>query len=89
MLADPNARLANYTVTNTPGTLTITANSQTITFPALATAVTYGTGSVTLAATASSNLAITYTVLRPRHLDRHHPHLHRRGYRHRHCIAVR
>lgn len=64
-LADPNARLGNYTVTNTPGTLTITTNTQTLTFPALASSVTYGQAPVTLAATASSGLAVTYTVTGP------------------------
>ena len=64
-LADPGNRLANYTVTNTPGTLTITANAQTITFPSLPTSVVYGAGPYTLSATASSGLTVTYTFTGP------------------------
>jgi len=64
-LVDPGSRLANYTVTNTPGTLTITANAQTITFPSLPTSVVYGAGPYTLSATASSGLTVTYTFTGP------------------------
>jgi hypothetical protein len=64
-LVDPTNRLANYTVTNTPSTLTITVNAQTITFPAIPAAVTYGAAPVTLTATSTSGLAVTYTVTGP------------------------
>jgi hypothetical protein len=64
-LVDPNGRLANYTVTNTPGVLTISLGTQTITFPALTTPVVYGVAPMTLKATASSNLAVTYSVTGP------------------------
>ena len=41
-LSDPNSRLNNYTVTNTPGTLTIAKASQTISW-VTPTAIVYGT----------------------------------------------
>jgi hypothetical protein len=56
---------ANYTFTFANGTLTITgATAQTITFGALP-GVTYGVAPITLSATASSGLAVTYTVTGP------------------------
>ena len=64
-LVDPTNRLANYTVTNTPGTLTIAIVAQTITFPTIPASVTYGAAPVTLAATASAGLPVTYTVTGP------------------------
>jgi hypothetical protein len=55
----------NYTLAFVNGTLTITgATAQTITFAALANA-TYGAAPVTLAATASSGLAVSYSVSGP------------------------
>jgi hypothetical protein len=41
-LKDPNSKLANYTVTNTPGTLTIGQATPVVTWPVPA-AITYGT----------------------------------------------
>jgi len=41
------------------------ATSQTISFPALATPVTYGAGAISLGATASSGLPVSYTVTGP------------------------
>jgi hypothetical protein len=64
-LVDPGNRLGNYTVTNTPGTLTILSSGQTITFAAIPTAVTYGAGAVTLSATASSGLPVSLSVTGP------------------------
>ena len=56
---------ANYAFSFINGTLTInTATGQTITFPALP-AVTYGVAPITLAATASSGLPVSYTVTGP------------------------
>ncbi len=68
-LADPGNRLGNYTVTNPGGTLTIAANSQTITFPALPGSTTYGVAPIALGATASSNLPVTYSVTGPASLS--------------------
>lgn len=64
-LNDPANRLANYTVSNTGGTLTIFTQTQTITFPAVAANVTYGAAPIALAATASSGLPVSYTVSGP------------------------
>ena len=64
-LNDPANRVGNYSVTNPGGTLTIVANNQSITFPAIQTTATYGTAPIVLAATASSGLSITYTVSGP------------------------
>ena len=51
------------------GTATVNVSTakqpQTITFPALATPLTYGAGPVTLGATASSGLAVTFTATGP------------------------
>ncbi len=63
-LSDPNGKLSNYTVTETSGTLTITAliaQSQTITFPNPGTQK-YGAAPITLGATSSSGLGVSYTV---------------------------
>jgi hypothetical protein len=68
-LVDPNSRLANYTVTNAGGTLTVTANSQTITFPSIPTSAVYGVAPITLTATASSKLTVAYTVTGPAMLN--------------------
>ncbi|GGG83664.1 MBG domain-containing protein [Edaphobacter dinghuensis] len=56
---------ANYTFIYTPGAVTVTGGeSQTISFGALQGA-TYGTGPISLNATASSGLPVTYTVTGP------------------------
>ena len=56
---------ANYTFTFVNGTLSVTgATAQTITFGAL-TSATYGVSSIALTATASSGLAVTYSVTGP------------------------
>jgi len=56
---------ANYTFTYVNGTLTISGNAaQTITFGALPN-VTYGVSPITLTATASSGLPVSYTVTGP------------------------
>jgi len=57
-----NATSATQTI-NLSGTATV--STQTITFPQPATPVTYGVAPVTLAATASSGLAVSYTVTGP------------------------
>ncbi len=51
----------NYALTYQPGTLTVGQGSQAITFAALANK-TYGDPALTLAATASSGLAVAYAV---------------------------
>ncbi len=56
---------ANYTFTPVNGTLTVSGNAaQTITFPAL-TNVTYGATPITLGATSTSSLNVSYTVTGP------------------------
>jgi hypothetical protein len=56
---------ANYTFTYVPGTLTISGGAtQTITFT-LASPVTYGVAPISLNGTASSGLAVSYTVTGP------------------------
>ncbi|MGI4750144.1 MAG: MBG domain-containing protein [Janthinobacterium lividum] len=54
----------NYIVTNTPGTLTVSQSSQTITFNTLS-AKTYGDTDFTLNATTSSGLPINYISSNP------------------------
>jgi len=55
-----------YSITTNPNaTLDITIATQTITFPTLASPVTYGASPVTLNATASSGLTVSYTVSGP------------------------
>jgi hypothetical protein len=55
---------SDYTFNCVSGTMTITgATAQSITFPAFS-AVTYGHAAISLGASASSNLAVTYTVVR-------------------------
>ena len=68
-LVDPGNRLGNYTVTNTPATLTILSSGQTITFATIPTAVIYGAGAVTLSATASSGLPVALSVTGPATLN--------------------
>ena len=53
----------NYSFSFVAGTLTVTSASQTITFPAPASPVTYGVSPITLSATSSSGLAVTFSVL--------------------------
>ncbi|MDR3734173.1 MAG: MBG domain-containing protein [Acidobacteriaceae bacterium] len=55
---------ANYTFTLVPGTITVTTAANTITFPAIA-GVTYGAFPIAPLATASSGLAINYSVTGP------------------------
>ena len=55
----------NYLTTSLSIPLSITFLTQTITFPAIPTSVTYGVSPITLSATASSNLAVVYTVSGP------------------------
>lgn len=52
-------------ISATSSSFNVTETSQTITFPALATPVTYGVAPIVLAATASSGLPITYSVTGP------------------------
>jgi len=54
----------NYTFSFNSATLTVLATPQTITFAPLP-GVVYGVAPITLTATASSNLAVTYTVTGP------------------------
>jgi len=53
---------SNYTLSFVNGTLTVTAASQSITFAAMASPVVYGVSSISLSATTSSGLAITFNV---------------------------
>ena len=55
---------ANYNFSFTPATLTVNAAQQTIAFAALPN-VTYGAAPISLSATTTSNLAVTYTVTGP------------------------
>jgi len=61
-LNDPNSKLGNYTVSNTPGTLTIGKTATTVTW-ATPAAITYGAAlsAVQLNATSSVAGTITYT----------------------------
>jgi hypothetical protein len=52
----------NYTFSYASGTLTVTQASQTITFNTPASPVTYGVSPISLSATASSGLAVTFSV---------------------------
>jgi RHS repeat-associated protein len=52
----------NYSFTYVNGTLTVTAATQTINFTAPTSPVTYGVAPITLSATASSSLAVTFSV---------------------------
>src|SRR5580658_1461238 len=52
----------NYTFAFATGTLTINESTQTITFPAIATQ-TYGASPLALTATASSGLAVAYSIM--------------------------
>lgn len=58
---DSNVATVSITVSASGGT----QQSQTITFPAPSTPVTYGAAAITLNASASSGLAVTYTVTGP------------------------
>jgi hypothetical protein len=63
-IAQGTLSAANYTFKFVNGTLTIAHAAQTITFGALPN-VPYGTAPITLAATASSGLAVSYSVTGP------------------------
>lgn len=63
-LVDPNARLGNYTVTPTAGTLTIMQATQSISFTA-PSGVHYGDPDVALGATATSGAAVSYVSSTP------------------------
>jgi RHS repeat-associated protein len=54
---------ANYSFTFAAGTLTVTTASQTITFTPPTSPVTYGVSPITLSATSTSGLAVTFSVL--------------------------
>jgi endoglucanase len=62
VLADPKSRLGNYNATVTPGTLTITPISNSISFTPIA-AQTYGAAPLTLSATATSGQAVTFVLV--------------------------
>ena len=53
---------SNYTFSFVNGTLTVTAATQTISFTTPASPVTYGVSPISLNATASSGLAVTFSV---------------------------
>ena len=53
---------SNYTFSFVNGTLTVTAATQTISFTAPASPVTYGVSPISLSATASSGLAVIFSV---------------------------
>ena len=63
-IATQNLWALNYTFNYVSGTLTVNQASQTIIFGALPT-VTYGVAPITLGATASSGLPVSYTVTGP------------------------
>jgi hypothetical protein len=56
------ASAANYTINYVAGSVSVDLASQTITFTAPATPVTYSASPVSLSATASSNLAVSFTA---------------------------
>jgi hypothetical protein len=56
------AAAANYTFSYVNGTVTVSQASQTINFTAPATPVTYGASAITLSATATSGLAVSFGV---------------------------
>lgn len=63
--ATQNLNAANYTITYVPGTVTIAGNQpQTITFGTLP-GVTYGVSQISLNATSSAKLPVSYTVTGP------------------------
>jgi len=53
---------SNYTFSFASGTMTVTVATQTITFTAPVSPVTYGVSPISLSATASSGLAVTFSV---------------------------
>ena len=55
----------DYKTASASSQITVTQATQTITFPALISPVTYGVSPITLSATASSNLPVSYTVTGP------------------------
>ncbi len=61
-VSDPGGRLGNYLLSQNVGTLTITQPAQTIDFAPL-TPVTYGAVPITLNATASSGLRVSYRIV--------------------------
>jgi sugar lactone lactonase YvrE len=61
-LHDPNAKLGNYSVTNTPAALSITAEVPTLIFGPIA-AQKYGNPPFAVSATSASSGAVTYTVV--------------------------
>jgi hypothetical protein len=58
-----NLSAANYGFRFVAGTLTVTTTTQTISFTAPSSPVTYGVAPITLSATASSGLAVSFSVL--------------------------
>ncbi len=65
---NPSLAATNYTFTYVSGTLTVSSATQTITFASLPN-VTYGASAITLGATASSGLAVSYSVTGPATLN--------------------
>jgi sugar lactone lactonase YvrE len=61
-LHDPNTKLGNYSVTNTPAALSITAEAPTLIFGSIP-AQTYGNAPFAVSATSASSGAVTYTVV--------------------------
>jgi hypothetical protein len=64
-LAQGTLAAANYTFAFVSGTLTLQGTGQTINFTALPASVTYGVAPITLVATASSGLPVSFTVTGP------------------------
>jgi len=63
-LIDPNSKLGNYSVSNTPAMLTINQATQTITFTAPTSPVTFGVTPFALVASGgASGNAVTYSVV--------------------------
>jgi hypothetical protein len=63
VLQATQAATANYTGGTQNATFIVTSNSQTITFVAPISPVNYGVGPVTLSASASSGLAVAFSIL--------------------------
>jgi hypothetical protein len=61
-----------YFITSSGTASLLVKRTQTITFPALTSPVKYGVAPITLSATASSGLAVTYSVIGPATMDGTH-----------------
>jgi hypothetical protein len=64
-LAQGTLAAANYTFAFVSGTLTLQGTGQTINFTSLPASVTYGVAPITLVATATSGLPVSFTVTGP------------------------